>query len=188
MFNFFKKKTFIGNSTYEINFYVNKNDKIPTIHAQDCFGSKFSIRIDKPEYVNNEKDEEALFVGEIKNVVKILKSTNEDYGKSIWDWLRREWNIENPGRRVPKMKIPNYIELEKYNLNVSQFYISSKCESETATTEELENALLKIKEILISLNENPESVYINKTKKRIGYLYEDIRKKVCDYVISNISK
>ena len=162
MFNFFKKKTFVGNSTYEINFYVNKNDKIPTIHAQDCFGSKFSIRIDKPEYVNNEKDEEALFVGEIKNVVKILKSTNEDYGKSIWDWLRREWNIENPDRRVPKMKIPNYIELE--------------------------NALLKIKEILISLNENPECIYINKTKKRIGYLYEDIRKKVCDYVISNLNK
>ena len=54
MFNFFKKKTFVGNSTYEINFYVNKNDKIPTIHAQDCFDSKFSIRIDKPEYVNNE--------------------------------------------------------------------------------------------------------------------------------------
>ena len=58
MFNFFKKKTFVGNSTYEINFYVNKNDKIPTIHAQDCFDSKFSIRIDKPEYVNNEKEEE----------------------------------------------------------------------------------------------------------------------------------
>ena len=63
------------------------------------------------------------------------------------------------------MKIPNYIELEKYNLNVSQFYVSSKCENETATTEELENTLLKIKEILISLNENPEYVYINKKKE-----------------------
>ena len=48
--------------------------------------------------------------------------------------------------------------------------------------------LLKIKEILISLNENPDYVYINKTKKRIGYLYEDTRKKVCDYIISNLSK
>ena len=27
MFNFFKKKTFVGNSTYEINFYVIKTTK-----------------------------------------------------------------------------------------------------------------------------------------------------------------
>jgi hypothetical protein len=185
MFNFFRKKM-IGESIYKIDFTINKNDKIPIIHAKDCFGSKFSIRIDKPEYVNNEKGEEALFVGEIKNVVKILKSTNEDYGKSIWDWLRREWNIENPERRVPKMKMPNYIELEKYNLNLSQYDIASKCESENATEEELERTFEKIKKILISLNKDPKYVYINKEKKRIGYLCEYTRKLVCDYIMAEV--
>lgn len=98
-------------------------DKVPTIHCEDEYGYKFSVRLDKAEYVNNLEGEKPMHVGDCQLLQHYFESRDERYycgGETAWEWLRGYWNLNHSENIMPKMKMPNYNELDRYNIDLQE--------------------------------------------------------------------
>ena len=104
---------------FEINsthLFYSKEDKVPTIHfLEDVMGFSCSFRIDKPEYVNNLKEEKPLNDPlDLEFIIDFLKEKDSEFPEiSRFELARRIWNINHYDLEVPKIEIPNYLELLK---------------------------------------------------------------------------
>lgn len=90
-------------------FYL-KEDKVPTIHFwEDIMGFKCSLRIDKPEYVNNlEGEAELTDEADMDFIISFLKSKSIEFPEiSIYELARRSWNL-NSKNTIEYMEMPDY--------------------------------------------------------------------------------
>ena len=97
----------------EVNFFCLDEDKVPTIHIKSYFGN-CSIRIDKPEWVNNLDGEEKLNKIRLNILLHYLNYTMEDYefpNETQYSLARKIWNLNHWDCSVPKMDMPDYSSL-----------------------------------------------------------------------------
>jgi len=90
--------------------YYSKKDKVPTIHFK-CKVLKIncSIRIDKPEWVNNLLFEKPY--DDLEFIVDYLKEKDCEFKDlTHYELARKIWNI-NHEEQVPKMEMPDYYKL-----------------------------------------------------------------------------
>lgn len=91
--------------------FYDTNDKVPTIHfvckMEDI---SCSFRLDKPEWVNNLKDEKPT--DKLDLIQEWLQEKDEEFPEiSHYELARRLCNL-NCDWGLPKMDIPNYLEMK----------------------------------------------------------------------------
>ena len=97
----------------EVNFFCLDEDKVPTIHIKSYFGN-CSIRIDKPEWVNNLDGEDKLNADGLECLIYILKENMEPEefpSETQYSLARKIWNLNHWDCSVPKMNMPDYSSL-----------------------------------------------------------------------------
>ena len=105
------KYDFVVNST---KAFVSEKDKVPTIHFLDTVMEiKCSFRIDRPEYVNS-FDGEKKVEDELDKewIVNCLSEKSKEFPEyTVYELAKGLWNL-NSDIKVPKMEMPNYLELK----------------------------------------------------------------------------
>lgn len=99
---------------YHYKIYSLNNDKEPTIHFDIPVG-KFSVRIDKAEWVNNLEGEAPLAKDFIEVINYILggPSLSEEFpNETQFSLSRKIWNLNHWDKEVPDIKMPDYNSLE----------------------------------------------------------------------------
>ena len=91
--------------------FYSKKDEFPTIHFTDenleiCC----SFRLDKAEWVNNLEGEKKT--KDLDYICNYLKGKDSEFPELLrYELARRIWNINNEEKPIPKMDMPNYLEM-----------------------------------------------------------------------------
>ena len=94
-----------------IKLFYSKKDKVPTIHFECKFMKlKCSIRIDKPEWVNNLLFEKPY--DDLEFIVDYLNEKDSEFKDlTHFELARKIWNINHDNKKIPEIKMPDYFSL-----------------------------------------------------------------------------
>lgn len=99
-----------GGICYEVEVYPNEGP-IPHFHlhnsSENSNKKDICIRFDSPEYFVHGSYKSKLNSTGRKDLIKFLISEDE-YGVSNWEFLRRYWNRSFPDNRISSDEMPNY--------------------------------------------------------------------------------
>ena len=90
------------------------NEEKPILHI-NWDGDCFSVYINEAKYANTLPNEKKIDKFDLFHLQEELKTKpkDKDYGGvSYWEYARRTWNINNPYKKIPKMKMPDYRNME----------------------------------------------------------------------------
>lgn len=99
-------------TNYVSKFFFSKKDKIPTGHMIDeLMEICCSFRLDKAEWVNNIEGEKPY--EDLEFINDFLKGKDCEFPElTRYELARRIWNINHEEMEIPKMDIPNYLEMK----------------------------------------------------------------------------